>query len=333
MGTARPPASARVDTLRRDVIAIGGSAGALEPLKTIVAGIPRELPASVLAVLHLSPNAPSSLASILSRVGGMHAVNPQDGDALKPGYIYVANPDLHLEVTPRGIRQSHGPRINGVRPSVDVLFESAAETYGARVIGVVLSGGLDDGSAGLAAIREAGGVGIVQRPEDAGMMSMPRNAIARAAPEHVLDAEDIGTMLVELVGEKVVDRHAGWRRPSVEIASPVGANDIDGGVTGITCPDCHGTIWLKTDPGDVTFTCRIGHSYSPETFFDVQAGNVENALWAGVRSLEEQAALAGVMAARAEKRGDEHGRERYLGRQEQAKFNARTLRGLLAGRD
>lgn len=295
-------------TVCRDIITIGGSAGAVEPLKTIVANVPSNLNAAVLAVLHLSPNAPSTLARILTRVGGMRAVNPQDGDALRPGHIYVANPDLHLEVTPRGIRQSHGPRINGVRPSIDVLFESAADTYGARVIGVVLSGSLDDGSAGLAAIRQAGGIGIVQRPEDAGIPSMPRNAIARAAPDYVLNAEDIGKKLVELVG-------------------------ADGEVTGITCPECHGAIWVNVDPGDVTFRCRIGHSYSPETFFDLQAVNVENALWAGVRSLEEQAALAAVMASRAEKLGDEQLRERYNSREEQARFSARKLRGLLAGRD
>lgn len=333
MGSERPSTSEPQDAIRRDVIVIGGSAGALEPLKTIVADLPADLPASVLAVMHLSPNAPSTLAAILNRVGGMQAVNPQDGDALQPGYVYVANPDLHLEVTPRGMRQTHGPRINGVRPSVDVLFESAAESYGSRVIGVVLSGGLDDGSAGLAAIRQSGGIGIVQKPEDAAMMSMPRNAIQRAAPEYVLEGDEIGPRLVQLVGEAMAPPSLRRRQPVVQIAERVGADDVDGDVTGITCPECHGSIWLKVDPGDVTFQCRIGHSYSPETFFDIQAGNVENALWAGVRSLEEQAALAAVMAARAEKRGDAEAKERYGNRQDQAKFNARTLRDLLAGRD
>jgi two-component system chemotaxis response regulator CheB len=153
--------------------------------------------------VHLSPNTPSTLAPILTRAGGLRALNPQDGDLVRPGYIYVPSPDMHLEVGPRGIRQSHGPRINGVRPSIDVLFESAAETFGPRVIGVVLSGGLDDGSAGLAAIREAGGSGIVQKPEVAAIDSMPRNAIQRAAPDYVLATEEIGPMVVRLVGKAV----------------------------------------------------------------------------------------------------------------------------------
>jgi two-component system chemotaxis response regulator CheB len=332
MGAERPVTELG-DGTRRDIVVIGGSAGALEPLKLIVADLPADLPAAVLAVLHLSPNAPSTLGPILNRVGGLQAVNPQDGDSIRPGYVYVANPDLHLEVTARGIRQSHGPRVNGLRPSVDVLFESAAETFGSRVIGVVLSGGLDDGSAGLAAIREAGGIGIAQQPDDASIPSMPKNAIQRAAPEYVLTADQIGPRIVQLVGEPV-ERPARRRsEPRVQVADPVGGDDVDGELTGITCPDCHGTIWLKTGPGDLTFECRVGHAYSPEAFFDIQATNVENALWAGVRSLEEQAALARVMASRSQKQGDEAAKERYENREQQARFNARTLRGLLAGRD
>ena len=170
----------------RDIVVIGGSAGALDPLKEIVTDLPSDLPAAVLVALHLAATAPSALAPILSRLGGMQAVAPRDGDKLRPGFVYVGSPDRHLELSDGTIRLTHGPKVNGMRPAVDVLFRSAAAAYGPRVVGVVLSGGLDDGSGGLAAIRAAGGTTIVQSPDDALMESMPRNAIAVASPEHVV---------------------------------------------------------------------------------------------------------------------------------------------------
>jgi two-component system, chemotaxis family, protein-glutamate methylesterase/glutaminase len=227
VGSGRP-GPGRATRLHRDIVAIGGSAGALEPLKRIIADLPADLSASVLTVLHLSPNAPSTLVPILNRVGGMQAVNPQDGDPLTPGFIYVANPDLHLEVTERFIRQSHGPRINGVRPAIDVLFESVAETFGPRAIGVVLSGGLDDGSAGLAALREAGGIGIVQQPDDAAIASMPRNAMQRAAPEYVLVTEEIGPRIVTLVNDEVEMKGRHGTDPKTQIKDAVAGDDVDG---------------------------------------------------------------------------------------------------------
>lgn len=318
---------------RRDVVVVGGSAGALEPLKHIVADVPAELPISMLVVLHLSPTSTSSLGTILNGIGGLRAVTPRDGDPLLPGYIYVAEPDRHLDVSTGFIRQTHAPKVNGVRPAIDVLFQSAADVYGPRTIGVILSGGLDDGSAGLAAISEAGGIGIVQNPDEAIVSSMPRNAIERAMPEHVLGTDEIGPLIAGIVTESIETRHEKRARGGVTMAEKVGADDIDGEVTGLTCPDCHGSIWLRTGPSDVTFTCRVGHSYSPESFFEIQAGNVENALWAGVRSLEEQAALASVMAKRAEKMSDSAARDRFLGRRQLAAVNADLLRKLLLQRD
>ena len=187
----------------RDVVVVGGSAGALEPLKRIVAKIPPDLAAAMLIVLHLSPSSTTILAQILTRLGGLQAVTPEDGDPVLPGYIYVASPDLHLDLSTGAIQNTTGPKVNGTRPAIDVLFQSAAATFGARVVGVILSGGLDDGSAGLAAIREAGGLAIVQHPDDATMESMPRHAIERAQPEYVATADEIGAIIARLVGEPV----------------------------------------------------------------------------------------------------------------------------------
>ena len=312
---------------------VGGSAGALEPLKRIISTLPPDLAAAMCVATHISPTAPSSLATVLNRLGGPRVVTPQNGDPLLPGYVYVAVPDHHLDLSSGFIATTNAPKVNGMRPAVDVLFHSAADVYGPRTIGVVLSGGLDDGSAGLAAIREAGGIGIVQDPEDCVVAAMARNAIRRAAPEHVVSSGEIGPLIRSIVGEPISEARHHRVKGGAALTERVGANDIDGEVTGLTCPDCHGSIWLRSGPSEVTFTCRVGHSYSPETFFEIQAGNVENALWAGVRSLEEQAALAIVMANRAGEMNDVEAHDRYLARSDLASSSSRILRKLLLERD
>ncbi len=181
----------------RDVVVIGGSAGSLEPIKTITAGLPAELPAAVLVTMHLGADAPSLLSTIIGRVAGMPAVVPRDGDPVKHGYIYVAKPDCHLEVDQRGIHHGDGPRVNGVRPAIDVMFKTAVAAFGPHVVGVVLSGGLDDGSAGLASIKRAGGATIVQDPDEATVASMPLNAIQRAAPDHVALSDQIARLILD----------------------------------------------------------------------------------------------------------------------------------------
>jgi len=316
--------------MHRDIIVIGGSAGALDPLRQIARSLPADLPAAVFVVLHLAATQKSTLASILNREAGLPTVIPREGDPVRPGYLYVPTPDHHLEISDGHVRVGRGPRINGSRPAVDVLFRSAA-AFGGRVIGVVLSGALDDGSAGLAAIRAAGGVGIVQSPDDAVLESMPSNAIMVAEPEHVLPAAEIGSTIVRLIGD-AVERSGAASKPGGLEMERIGLRDAPGEVTGVTCPDCHGSIWLQRGRGgEVSFACRIGHSYSPESFFEIQRENVENALWAGVRSLEEQASFAEAMAARAAKKEDESSRLRYAKRVEAASENAEILRKLILG--
>jgi two-component system chemotaxis response regulator CheB len=318
----------------RDLVVIGGSAGALEPLKVIVSGLPADLPAAVLVVLHIGSTGTSLLPSILSRMGGMQAVAPKDGDPPQQGYIFVATPNRHLELTPEGLRNTHGPRVNGVRPSADVLFQSAARMSGPHAIGVVLSGALDDGSAGLAAICAAGGVGIVQEPDDAVVVSMPSNAIRRARPDHLAPAKGLAELIIRAVEEPA---HNGARKKSRgggrAVFGTVAANDVEGEVTGLICPECHGGIWLENGLEYTTFRCRVGHAFSPETFFEEQAENVEAALWAAVRSLEEQASFANVMAVRAKRGNDKRARGRYERHRQLTSAHAETLRRLLVARD
>ncbi len=157
-----------------DIIVIGASAGGVEALVQLVQNVPADLPASIFVALHVSPHGSSVLPQILSRHGALLASHPQDGEAIEPGRIYVAPPDHHLWVRRGRVRVSRGPSENGLRPAVDPLFRSAARSYGRRVVGVILSGSLDDGTAGLQAIKSQGGVAIVQRPEDALFVGMPQ---------------------------------------------------------------------------------------------------------------------------------------------------------------
>ena len=160
---------------KHDVIVIGASAGGVEAISRIVADLPKDLRASIFVVLHISRGR-SMLPEILTRAGRLPAAHPTDGEPLQYGRIYVAPPDHHLIVQSGAVRTVHTASENGVRPAVDPLFRSAAQTYGPRVIGVILTGGLDDGTAGLWTVKQLGGLAVVQDPEDALVQSMPRNA-------------------------------------------------------------------------------------------------------------------------------------------------------------
>src|SRR5215831_13231965 len=186
---------------KHDVIVIGASAGGVEAISRVVADLPRDIRASIFVVLHISRGR-SLLPEILTRAGRIPAAHPTDGEPLQYGRIYVAPPDHHLVVQAGAARVVHSASENGVRPAVDPLFRSAARAYGPRVIGVVLTGALDDGTAGVVAIREAGGVNVVQDPEEAFAPGMPRSAIATGAVDHVVPLRDIPLLLGALSEEE-----------------------------------------------------------------------------------------------------------------------------------
>lgn len=321
-------------TVRRDILLIGASAGGVHVLSELVRLFPHDLSAAVFIVIHVSPHGKSAMPEILSRAGHLPAVHPTDGDPIEPGRIYVAPPDYHLVIERGRIRVSRAPTENAHRPAVDVLFRTGAEVYGPRTVGVVLTGNLDDGTAGLAAVKRYGGVAVVQDPAEADYPSMPQSAIDNVNVDYVERLAEIVPLLVELT------------RTEVEIPEPSaetekGRNMKDqlergkdqeqqGAPAGLSCPECGGSLFEPDDPDVVHFRCRTGHAYSPESLLAQQDISLEGTLWAAVRALQENAALARRMEKWMRQRGRfSAGAERYSKRAEEAERHGEQLRLLL----
>jgi two-component system, chemotaxis family, protein-glutamate methylesterase/glutaminase len=187
--------------LRKDIIVVGGSAGGVEALGLLVEGLPHDLDAAVLAVIHVPPHSPGRLVEILQRRTALRVSWAQDGCAIEPGHVYIAPPDHHLIVDDGRMRLTQSAPEHHNRPAIDPLFRSSALAYGAHEIGVVLSGRLDDGTAGLHAVKELRGTTVVQDPADALHPDMPRNALAGTAVDYVVPASELGALLGRLVAE------------------------------------------------------------------------------------------------------------------------------------
>jgi two-component system, chemotaxis family, protein-glutamate methylesterase/glutaminase len=320
----------------RDIIVIGASAGGVQALCDVVECLPPGLPAAVFIVLHISPHGRSMLPAILARSSCLPAMHPSNGEKIQPGRIYVAPPDRHLAIQDSRVHLSRNATENGHRPAIDVLFRSAARAYGSRVVGVVLTGNLDDGTAGLAAIKRCGGVAVVQDPREADYPAMPESAIANVEVDHIVPVAEIGSLLDRLLREP---------RPTAEVdcdpiveeepdAMGTGREDIGGAIesgkpSALTCPDCGGTLFEKPSEPLLHFRCRTGHAYSPESLLAKQSEALEAALWAALRSLEENAALARRMEKRAGEQGSRHSSQRHHQRAADAEKHARILREML----
>ena len=323
-----------------DVIAIGGSAGAIGTLRPVVSSLPSNLAAAVFVVVHTAPERPNRLAEVLTQYGALPASAAVHGERIQKGHIYVAPSDNHLSVQGEYIRVVRGPRENGHRPSIDVLFRSAAREFGPRVIGVLLSGQQDCGTTGMMAIAGRGGLTIVQDPGEAASPDMPNNVLKYMSVDHILPAVQIGTLLAKLAGRQVRPSRANKGLPIAEVSSKLqslhdamrrGEASVPSEpsaaarLSPITCPECQGSLLEASVGGVPRFQCHVGHAYSLDSLAAEQEHALEDALWASIRALQESETLARRMVDRSEPSLS----GRFLERAEAMNRHAETIRRIL----
>jgi two-component system chemotaxis response regulator CheB len=325
-----------------DIIVIGASAGGVEAVSTVARALPADLQAAVFVVVHFPASARSVLPQILERAGPLPAAHAQDGEAIQPGRIYVAPPGRHLLLEDGRMRLIAGPRENGAIPAVDPLFRSAARWHAGRVVGVVLTGNLDDGTAGLVAIKHRGGVAVVQDPDEALYDGMPRSAIDNAPVDHVVPVARIPALLAELARtprpgndptpQGPMDDRIRFESDIIAMRPEVTTGDDTehpGQVSGFTCPECHGALWEIQEDGVVRYRCRVGHGYTTEAMLSENGRDVEAALWIGFRALRERAALCRRMGDRLATRGQHAMAARQHEEAAEAERRAALLRQVL----
>jgi two-component system chemotaxis response regulator CheB len=301
------------------LVVIGASAGGVRPLEELVAGFRPDFGAPVLIVLHVSPRHRSLLPDILSAAGPVPAQHAQNGETLEPGRIYVAPPDHHLLVDGSQIVLTRGPKENHYRPSIDLLFRSAAYHFGNRATGIVLSGSLSDGSSGLFSIKRAGGIAVIQDPSEAVYSSMPLSALRQVDIDYTLAAAEIGLLLNELVREPTPNEPTGagpYRlalKQEVDFAAgkPEATMNIvqNHDPSPYTCPDCAGVLFRVHEGIQDRFRCHTGHGFSAAALFSEYFESMEGKLWESLRAMQETILLIAEATHRAAAAGeDEHAR-------------------------
>jgi two-component system chemotaxis response regulator CheB len=321
----------------RRIVTIGTSSGGIDALRTIIGALPRDFDAAIAIVVHTSPDSPGVLPEIMRRAGPLDAPPVRSGEGLRRGVIYMAPPDHHLLIEPGRIRLTKGPRENRFRPAIDPLFRSAAQVYGPAAIGVVLTGNLDDGTAGLAAIKQLGGTAIVQDPNEALYPSMPQSALRHVKVDYCVPLAEIAPLLVRLTTEAVDDAQP--REVPEEMAvevkiareeDPIGAGVASlGKPSMVACPECHGVLLQMKEAGLVRFRCHTGHAYSSDSLLAEITEGVETALWNALRSAQEGSIL---MRHLAEHDGTSHGPAddaRLLERARELEQQAEQLRAMV----
>jgi len=308
----------------------------MDALEQVVSRLPAGLPAALFVVWHLSPGIKSVLPSVLSRVGALPASNPEDGDPIVPGRIYVAPSDHHMLVERGYLRVTRGPKENRFRPAVDPLFRSAAYIYGPRVIGVVLSGALDDGTAGLWTVKLRGGTAIVQEPSDALHRSMPLNALENVAVDYKLPAAEIGELLGTLARQEangephVPERERRKIEHEVRIAAEKDALEEHimsfGELSRFTCPECHGVLTQLEEGSIVRFRCHTGHAFSSDTLLNSVTEQVEERLWDAIRVLDETVMMLNAIGERFAKIGNTRAAEQCFDKAREAHERSKPLR-------
>ena len=318
----------------RDAIVVGSSAGGVRALRGLLQGLPRDLAASVVVVNHIPATGPSALPLLLASAGPLAAKAVEDGEALKHGTIYVAPADRHVVIEKGRLRLTRGPRENRVRPCVDTLFRSAAVDLGERVVGVVLSGTLDDGTAGLWAIKDRGGVAMVQQPSEAEYPDMPESAIEHVAVDHVLPVAELGAKLAALTREPTPQALPPPPAMAAETQIDLHGRALDKGVLDLgrpspnTCPECHGALVEIREGNIARYRCHTGHAFSLRTLLEETEVAIERSLWSTVRVIEERSFLLRTMERQARDKGNHELGGRLAAAAERDETHAQGLRAL-----
>jgi two-component system chemotaxis response regulator CheB len=284
------------------IVVIGGSAGAIDPIQTILSGLSRELPAAVFIVVHTGPDAPGYMATMLEKRSALPVRFAKDLEPIEIGTVYIAPPDRHLLIKSGEMRTVRGPRENGFRPSVDALFRSAARSYGSQVICVILSGSLDDGTHGGLHVKEYHGVLIAQLPAEAQSSQMSEAIISRVGVDHVVRANEIASLLNKLApGVRDDGRSANGNELDISEGKVSGLrlHGVGRPSSPFICPECDGALWEQKNGELLSYRCHTGHGFSGETLLGLQSVELEQTLWSSVRLFDEQAELQHRLASHA----------------------------------
>lgn len=276
--------------LRHDLIVIGASMGGFHALKQLISEFPKDLPAAVLVVLHIPSDRDSFLADSFGRGASLPVLSAKDGDTIRHGHVYLAVPDFHLRIDQTKIKLDHGPKHNFSRPAVDPLFTSAALQFGPRVVGVVLTGALDDGTNGLMDIKRYGGRSVIQTPSDAANPSMPSSALSCVPIDHSVPLSEMGKLLISLAGSHVDPSFIQKARLMPQPTEPKLSTHI--------CPECNGPMWVIETGKLMHFHCRIGHAFSGQSLLVEKTMALESALWSAVNALKDKANISRKLAVR-----------------------------------
>jgi two-component system chemotaxis response regulator CheB len=294
----------------KNIIVIGASAGGFRAINQLIANIPDQLPTAIFVVMHMGKQSmPEIILQHIQKNTGFSCVLPSHGDPIKKGHLYIAPRDCHMLLTKGVIHITKGPHENRWRPSIDVLFRSAAAAYDSRTIGIVLSGMMDDGTSGMSAIKRSGGVCIVQEPEEAEFPDMPKNVLNNVDVDYRVPVNDIGYILDDLFAKPQGPMHEIPEDIRIEAAitqnMASNINDMSkiADQSVFTCPECGGGLWAVKNDKAHRYRCHTGHTYNEKLLVETQAEAVEGSVWVCIRMLEERKALLRTVAEHEDQDG------------------------------
>jgi two-component system, chemotaxis family, protein-glutamate methylesterase/glutaminase len=318
-----------------DIVTIGCSAGGVEALPIVLGKLPRDTPAAFFVVMHVAAMSESFLPGIIGRSTKMPCAHAIDGEPIEHGRIYVAPPNRHLLLQADKVVVGHGPKENRHRPAVDPLFRSAAQYFGSRVIGVILTGSLDDGTAGLQAVKRCGGLAVVQHPDDALAPGMPLSAVQYVQVDHVVPIEKMGALLKRLISKPAGEKASAGCHEDASIynqGATMTKQEMEarfGPPSALVCPECQGPIWEVTEDRHSQFRCLVGHYFSPESFVAEEAEAVERALWVAVKTLQERADLLKRLAEKSDSMAQTISAASFREKAQESQAHADVIRGIL----